>query len=254
MRIGRPVIVMAAALAVAGAAAAAVWAFVLRGDADPVPVAEAVVRFRASGNEDDEVEGGPAPGVYVYRTSGSEEIDALVGSRHDYPAVTTITATAGGCGVELAWNALGGRSTTWEICREDSGWRLAGYRETHSFFGQTERTDYRCSAESAWLPPPGRAAARSCTTGETDEASRVGTGPAEQADVGATSMRVVPVHVELELAGRTEGSGTIDAWLLANGLPVRLVLVNDNRTGSAIGDVRYRERAELELESLEPRR
>jgi len=244
-----------AALAAAGAAAAAVWAFALAGDADPVPVTEAVARFRADGGKGAPVEGGPEPGVYAYRTSGFEEIDALVGSRHDYPAVTTITVTAGGCGVELAWSALGGRSTTWEICpAADGGWSLAGYRETHSFFGRTERTDYRCSAESAWLPPPGRVAARSCTTGETDEASRVGTGPAEQADVGATSMRVVPVHVELELAGRTEGSGTIDAWLLANGLPVRLVLVNDNRTGSAIGDVRYRERAELELESLEPRR
>jgi hypothetical protein len=250
----RRLLLAAAVIATAGAAVAAVWAFVLRGDDDPVPVTEAVARFRASGKGSAEVEGGPEPGVYVYRTSGFEEIDALVGSRHDYPAVTTITATAGGCGIELTWNALGGRSTTWEICRSDGGWRLAGYRETHRFFGQTERTEYRCDAGSAWLPAGDSVAARRCTTGETDESSQVRAGAVEQVDAGGDEVSAAPVHVDLELSGRTEGDGAIDAWLLENGLPVRLVLVNDNRTGSAIGDVRYTERAELELESLEPRR
>jgi hypothetical protein len=250
----RRLLLAAAALVVAGGAAAAIWAFVLRDPDDPVSVEEAVAAFRASGGDANRVEGGPEPGVYVFRTSGQEQIDALVGSRHDYPATTTITATGGGCGVLLAWNALGGRSTTWEICRDGDGWRLAGYSETHRFFGQVEHTEYRCTDASDWLPAVGSPPSRDCTTGETDETSRVEVlGRSEPLDVDGERVEATHVRVDLSLTGRTSGEGTIDAWLLDTGLPARLVLVNDNRSSSAIGDVRYTERAELELTSHEPR-
>jgi hypothetical protein len=250
----RRLLLAAAALVAVGGAAAAIWAFVLRDPADPVSVEEAVAAFRASGGDANRVEGGPEPGVYVFRTSGHEQIDALVGSRHDYPATTTITAMGGGCGVLLAWNALGGRSTTWEICRDDEGWRLAGYDETHRFFGQTERTEYRCAYGSDWLPPSGSPPSRACTSGDTDETSRIEVvGRDQPLDVDGERFEATHVRVDLTLTGRTSGEGTIDAWLLETGLPARLVLVNDNRSASAIGDVRYTERADLELASLEPR-
>jgi hypothetical protein len=246
-------IVAGAALVAAVGVAAAVWAFVLRDPAEPVSVAAAVAAFRENGSGAP-IEGGPEPGVYVYRTSGHEEVDALTGSRHDYPAETTITVTAGGCGALLAWNALGGRSTTWEICRSGEAWALAGYRETHRFFGQTETTDYRCASGSFWLPEAGSPTTRTCTTGDRDETSRVTLVGAEPVDVAGTRTETGHVGVELELTGTTDGSGTIDAWLLDTGLPARLVLANDNRSRSAIGDVRYTEQAELELVSIEPRR
>ena len=46
----------------------------------------------------------------------------------------------------------------------------------------------------------------------------------------------------------------IDAWLLDDGLPARLVIQNDNSSESPIGKVRYTEDADLRLLSLEPRR
>jgi hypothetical protein len=48
----------------------------------------------------------PSPGVYVYATTGSESVDALAGTDHDYPAETTITVLRAGCGVVLRWVAL----------------------------------------------------------------------------------------------------------------------------------------------------
>lgn len=250
----RRAVVGAAALALAAGAGVAVWALVFRDGSEPVSVQEAVESFRAGEGGGPPVSG-PAPGVYVYATRGREEIDVLVGSSHDYPAETTITVAAGGCGILLRWAPLSGRSTTWELCPEGEGWRLAGYRETHTFFGQTERTDYRCAADADWLPAGGAPPARSCTTGETDETSRVEVlGPGEPMDVGGVEVEVVHVRVALTLSGRTRGTGLLEAWLLQNGLPARLVLDNDNRSSSPIGDVRYTEEAELRLGSLEPRR
>jgi hypothetical protein len=220
-----------------------------------VSVGEAVESFR-SGSEEPVAGSGPRPGVYVYATRGREGVDVLLGIAHDYPAETTITVTGGGCGVLLRWSPLEGRSTTWELCPADGGWRLAGYREAHTFLGQTERTDYRCDPATPWLPAPGAGAAtRTCRTAETVETSRLEVlSPAESMRVGGTAVEAAHVRVELTLTGRTRGTGLIEAWLLETGLPARLVLENDNRSASPIGDVRYTETAELELVSLEPRR
>jgi hypothetical protein len=251
----RRALAAAAALAIVAGALAAAWAFVLRDGSDPVSVEEAVESFDARSTAA-KASPGPDPGVYVYATTGGETIDALIGSSHDYPPETTITARPGGCGVLLRWAPLDGRSTTWEICPAGEGWSLAGYRETHTFFGQTERTNYRCEADSAWLPPTGSTpSSRACTTGDTDEVSRVDVvSPSARLDVGGTEVEATHVRVELMLTGRTTGSGILEAWLLENGLPARLLIENDNRSKSPIGDVRYAEQADLELASLEPRR
>jgi hypothetical protein len=240
-------------LAILATALVAVWAFVLHDGSDPISVEEAVESFASDASP----RGGGAglePGVYVYATSGGETIDALIGSSHDYPPETTITVVRGGCGILLRWRPLAGRSTTWELCPENGDVRLAGYRETHTFFGQTERTDYRCVPGSAWLTVE-RAPTRRCTTGETDETSRVEVlTTSEVIDIGGTVAEAVRIRTELTLSGRTTGTGVIDAWLLADGLPARLVIQNDNSSESPIGDVSYTEEADLRLLSLEPQR
>jgi hypothetical protein len=237
---------------------ALVWVFVLRDRGDPVSLDEAVESFRAGDLPagTGASAGLPAPGVYVYATDGFEEIDALLGSRHDYPAETTITVSHGGCGLLLRWDALDERSTTWEVCPGDA-WSIAGYDEEHRFLGRTERTSYRCEPGSIWRPAseePGTRLARRCSAGATtEEAAGEVVGP-EARTVGAQSVGTVHVTLDLVLEGRTRGTGSLVLWLeRSTGLVVRLVLENDNRTASAIGDVRYRERATLELVSVEPR-
>lgn len=200
---------------------------------------------------------GPVPGVYLYATAGFEEVDALLGSRHDYPAETTITVSHGGCGVRLRWDPLDARSTTWNLCPADGAWTIEGYDEVHRFLGGTERTHYRCDTGSLWRPAAdaaGTALGRRCTTGDTTETASGEVVGRERRTVGGESVETVHVSLELLLEGRTRGTGLLEAWLLpSTGLVVRLVLENDNRSASAIGDVRYRERATLDLLSLEPR-
>jgi hypothetical protein len=247
-----------ATLAALGAAGAACWFFLLRDDSEPVTVEEAVASFRSGeAGAVGRTEIGPEPGVYVYATEGYEEVDAFLGSRHEYPDETTVTVRRGGCGLELRWDALAGRSTTWELCFED-GWTIRSYEEVHSFFGQAERTSYRCAADSAWQPggeEAGTTWRRSCTSGETDERSTGEVVGRERLIVGGESADTLHVLLDLALSGRTRGMGRIEAWLLTDaGLPARLVIENDNRSNSLIGDVRYREEVDLRLTSLEPRR
>ena len=47
--------------------------------------------------------------VCVGLVAGIEEVDVLVGARHDYPASTTITYSRAGCGSEERWQPLEGR-------------------------------------------------------------------------------------------------------------------------------------------------
>jgi hypothetical protein len=241
---------------VAAAALVPLWVFVLRDTAEPVSLKQVIEEFRSAGSST-----AAAPrsfeGVYLYDTIGLEEIDALLGARHEYPPQTTITVTAGGCGILLRWDALEERTTTWEFCPGgDEGWTIAGYREVHAFFGNTVRTDYRCEPGSLWWPlddARGVTWTRRCATGETTETAEgrvVGREP-----VGPGGLTGIHLSLETTLEGSTRGTGTFDVWLEeSTGFPLRIAFTNDNRTGSAIGDVHYTERVELRLTSLEPRR
>lgn len=53
--------------------------------------------------------------AYVYVTSGFDAVDVLTGARHDYPAATTLTVTASGCGVRLRWDVAVERWDTREL-------------------------------------------------------------------------------------------------------------------------------------------
>ena len=265
MRVFRPIRSRAAQLSLAllivvGCALALWWYFVLRDSATPLSVESALERYRSESVRTGEQSVGevPEPGVYVYATKGFEAIDALLGSRPDYPAHTTITVEPGGCGLLLRWDALTDRSTTWNLCPRPGGWRIDDYREVHRFFGQTERTTYRCVAESIWAPASlatGTTFERRCSTSGTTETTMGRVVGADTLRVGAGVVQTAHIALFLTLDGRTRGTGTMDIWLAtANGLVVRLFLTNHNESESAIGAVRYAESARLDLVSLQPRR
>jgi len=249
LRIAVAAVILAAALVVP------LWVFVLRDTSGPVSLEEVIERFRSSGAAP-HLEPKAFEGVYVYDTVGYEKINALLGARHDYPPQTTITVTAGGCGVLLRWDALEKRSTTWEICPGDGGWTIAAYREVHAFFGNTVQTEYRCEPGSLWWPREQAAGftwTRRCATDETTETA-LGTSLGAET-VGPGELNAAHLSLETALEGATRGNGTFDVWVeQSTGFPLRIEFTNDNKTGSAIGDVRYTEQAALQLTSLEPRR
>lgn len=239
------------AILIAGAAAAA-WQLALRDTATPVTVDEALARFRAEAKKGET----PIPaGVYVYATSGAESISALGGRRHRYPARSTITVAPGGCGMTLRWDVLTSRSNRYEICRHATS--LAAWTETHRFIGQDDRTVWRCRATS-WLPAdeaPGATSPYACRGGDSVQRGTSTVVGEEPVSVGAAKVTALHLHIAVSESGGARGPITEERWLEpGSGLPLRIVYDVTTKNASPIGDVTFRERYELQLTSLEPRR
>jgi hypothetical protein len=86
----------------------------------------------------------PQPGVCVYAGSEFDSVDALTGARHDYPAQTTVTITAEGCGVRVHWDTVRARWDEWQWSPIDGGIRTLAYRSFHESFGASSSSEYQC--------------------------------------------------------------------------------------------------------------
>lgn len=254
MRSPRPRTLALLAVAAVFAAAAAAWHFALRDSAEPASLDDAIEAFRARA----EREGSIVPaGVYVYETRGSERVDALGGTRHPYPARSSITAAPADCGTLLRWDVLVGRSTEWVYCDDGDQVLLASIDERHRFFGNTETTTYACTDTVAFprRGEPGDTWPVRCDAGDVAER---GTGEVVARDVvvvGTIPVSVLHVRVRTQFSGPTRGTAERESWIEPEtGLPVRLRMVSETTNSSLIGDVHYEEDVTLELTSLEPRR
>jgi hypothetical protein len=118
----------------------------------PIEVAEVVDDFREDGGSTAAAEALPVAGVYRYATEGGEEVDALGGTRHDYPLETTITVTPTDCGVRFRWDALEERYEVWELCGTGGALSIVEYTSFHRFFGQPDRQHYACAVAGEVLP------------------------------------------------------------------------------------------------------
>jgi hypothetical protein len=201
-------LLLAAALVVLAALGLAAWKLWPRDTTTPVPAAAA------------------RPGLFVYDTTGFEEVDAFGGARHEYPARTTVSVhtTADGCTV-YRWRPFTERFWEWETC----GTRLRRFAELHRFFGRDDRRTYRCDATSTL-----RTGWRCTAQGTTETARVVASGPAH-------------VRLRTTLAGNTTGTGLRELWLRPDGVPRRMVVENESTTPSFLGDVHYRERFRLRI-------
>ena len=243
--------VLLAALAAATLAGLGIWWLAFR-DTSGLVAGEAAstpVSLRAPGV--------PEPGLYVYAATGSESVDVLGGERHAFRRRTAVTVRPAGCGFVLRYDFLRGRSTTREYCPSVDGLRVSRSVEVHTFFGRREVTDYRCTDASTARPAEDRPEAKlgwSCTTGTKTETAAGEVVGIEELAVAGAPVETVHLRVATRLAGVSRGEGGADVWLSrSTGLPVRVVAWNDNVTDSPIGPVRYRERFELDLQSLRPR-
>jgi hypothetical protein len=242
-RIRRSRLAAGSLLAVAAAAAAA-WAFGLfaTDSARPAPAGSTLARFRA---EDPHPRGGD--GVYAYRTSGGESIDLLGGSRHRYPAETTITLVRVPCGVRLRWDALVGRSTTWTLCTSSRGVAMRGLDEVHTFFASRDETSYACTQ---------RGDAFSCRAARAAEAGSESVAGAAAVEVGGVRMQALHVRTTATVSGGSNGVETVDWWLEPKLLlPLRVAVASrTSRAEPVVGTAHYREDAALRLVSTTPER
>ena len=252
----RVILVVLAAIALVAVAAVVVWRVVLRDTATPATIDDALARYRAAAAAGDT----PIPaGVYVYTTTGSESISALGGTTHEYPPRSTITVTSASCGMELRWDVLTTRSTTWEVCTGGSNGvlqQLAGWTERHAFFGQDDATTWRCTG-SPWLVDATvapEAADHACDGGDARQAGTVAVVGEEAVDVGGVAVETVRVRLEAQEEGASRGPLVEERWVeRETGLPVRMAYRVRTDNDSVIGDVVFEEAYDLTLLSLEPR-
>lgn len=203
----------------------------------------------------------PAPGVYVYATTGKESVDALNGATHTYPAQTTITVVNSGCGVVLRWEPLVERYDEWDLCLgADGGFATTGYSTMHTFFGQADTEHYTCPEGTPFLPHPattGSTWTAACRLGDTADSTVWTVVGTEPVTVGTTVVEAIHLHgadTSTNPDGST-GQTTIDIWLRpSDALPLRRIETGSSVNKTVIGDVHYQEHFELQLVDLQPRR
>ena len=196
-----------------------------------------------------------SPGVYRFVASGFEEIDALGGARHEYPAETFVTIEATDCGYLVRWDALVERWTEWELCTTGDGFELASLTSFHRWFGQSNLEPYSCDPGALLIPTDAAAGVSTfaCTLDSTVETYTREVVATETIEVAGTPATAIHVRLHSEIEGTTNGTAVLDLWWLeGEPLPVRFLIERDNVTEAAVGAVAYTERFEITAASLFP--
>lgn len=199
-----------------------------------------------------------APGVYEFDTSGFERIDALGGTRHDYPDTTTMTVVVDGCGVSVRWDALEERWDRWGLCSSPDGVVLApDGAQFHEFYGRSEREKLRCDRSVLVVPvdnEPRRAVEQACTLASDEYLPTWKVMGAETRDVGGETVEVQRVRQYVDDDDEHWERITVDWYLTDGGLPVEVVGTRESLSSTFVGEVHYEEQFHLVLRSLTPLR
>lgn len=225
-------------------AAAMLWFVFLEDTATPITAGD--VRFEGTvGDQPGD------PGIYLYETSGFEEVDALGGARHDYPAETYFVIEDGPCGPVTRWQALTERWEEWEHCGPD----LAVTTDTsyHEWFSIPDTGVASCS-EEAIFPPPGVTTWTSVCVREGGRILRTSTlVGTETLVIDGVEVETIHIRTTEVTEGRTVGASTIETWRLpGTPLVVRRQTEESSDTTSRIGDIHYVEQATMQVRSLYP--
>jgi len=156
----------------------------------------------------------PAPGVYIYDTSGHEETNVAGGAHHAYPAQTTITVTASPCGFSMRWDALEQRWDDWTTCVVGRQLVVQTEAMKHAFYGVSDQRTYTCSG-TMFRPGPevaGTPIGGQCTgSGDTGKWSGQVVGR-ETLMIAGRAVQAVHVAVVEHVSGDTNGTRQSDNW------------------------------------------
>ncbi|HEY1355077.1 MAG TPA: hypothetical protein VGF09_02065 [Solirubrobacterales bacterium] len=239
------------------------WRLFPRDNTTHVSVGEAVNQFRAEGGGKGGGEGAlfeREPGVYRYRTSGSESADTgLISATHDYDGISTITISPKGCGVVERWEVLGGRWSEFTSCPTKGGdfFELTGLVEYHEFFGENRRSTYTCTGDPASKRSArqvGKTFQGRCESDEGDTAtSSTLVDAIEKIDVGGQPFDAVHTSSQVKLEGHVSGTAKREDWRRrSDGLLLKRVSSSDAHMSGTI-DADYHESYSIHLLSVIPR-
>lgn len=195
-------------------------------------------------------------GVYRYRTQGAEQVDALGGSQHQYPAATSITYTARGCDSQERWQPTRERISTATRCSTRRGLELRVLLQEREFFGQRVVQELTC-APGVLLrphdPQEGQEWTGACMNEDTTASITGRVVAKEVLAVGGADIRATRIMLRTTLSGATRGRSHREVWLSDDGLTLKAIGSTDTQTDTATGTVRYQEQYQLELASLTPK-
>jgi hypothetical protein len=235
-----------------------IWRVALRDTTTPVSASQAVAEATVAPEPVDAFVVGTEPGdpgLYVYATTGSEEVDALGGARHEYPAETFLTIQPGGCGRLQRWTALEERWDEIELCSGDEGLFQARYDAFHKWFGQSDLQEFSCDTAAALVVPAaeGPSASFECRNEDRTEEYEVEVLGSEKVVVDSSEVEALHIRVSSVLSRGSRGTSQTNTWYLpGTSLVLRRVATRSSVNDSAIGDVSYREDYEITLLSLTP--
>ena len=195
----------------------------------------------------------PKLGIYTYATTGGDEVDALAGQHHDYPATTTITVVPSGCGVLQRWDVLKERWEEWQRCVQGDAIVQPARTNYDSFFGLSQTDAYSCSGDGR----PVRAPAGTHWMLVCEEPGKVNTYSgevigAETMQVGGTAVDTLHVRITVD-NGKSGDSQVTDTWYqVGSDLLIAQTALNATSNPSPVGTTHYLEHYEIHLVSLEP--
>ncbi len=197
----------------------------------------------------------PAEGVYVYSTTGGDDVDVLGGSKHTYPERTTITVRRTECGFVERWDALAERWDERESCRVLDGDALKRVTSFHEFYGRSDERTLRCDGLN--YPKgakPGDAWSMTCASDVTKTLIKLKALAWEEVDVAGAAVKTLHVRVENEITGDQQGRGVRDVWgAVDTGILVRERSEMTSFSNQPFfGRTRYHEKFDIRLASLNP--
>lgn len=210
----------------------------------------------------DEVDPGlrPPAGTYQYTGTGTESVDVLGGSRHDFPKQVPLVVQLDPDD-ECAWTSnliyVKEHVERRSFCTTADGLADHGFTREIEFFNRVEEKTYECdddAVRSRASAKPGDTWSWTCRDdGSETEATYTATVVAvEQLTIGGEPAQVTRTKVASDLTGETNGHDESVFWLLDDGLAAKFTTNLDVRTDSVLGETRFRERTSYVLDSLQP--
>lgn len=242
------------------AAAAGVWNFVLRSPGTQVDLRQALRLYR----QDEQGIGGapasrlPAPGVYAYRTSGSERL-SFAGIGRQFPSASEMIVTdSGGCST-MRWVPLVQHTESIAVCPgTDGAYRIESMSSNETIAGVQTTMVIRCPSQTYLVPPdpaPGDQWRSECSSTAHQKVGVTGrvVGQA-QVDVGNREMPALHTRLTLRFSGAESGTNPNDYWLsVSNGLVLgQRETVDLSQGAGPLGSVRYQETMAIGLRSAHP--
>jgi hypothetical protein len=198
------------------------------------------------------------PGVYRYRTSGSESL-SFAGTDRGFPSDTDIVVTGARCDTDQ-WEALAEHVEAMVVCRgPGKSIEMVSSTTYEQIAGITDKSVLTCSRGTYLVPPdpaPGaqwRSSCRSPGLRVTVTGRVVGSEPVR---VGKATVSALHTRVVLHFAGSETGSSPADYWFSSgDGLILRQRETSSiSQAAGPLGAIHYSEQMQVVLESLVPAR